>query len=331
MKITCDRWVAPKPPDTSPCKNYIRPIKAGEAGLCSLPSKFRCVEALKKFSPTLSQSSAKTFAQCHYKYYLTKVLGYKPHDHMLPLPIKLGAIWDKFIESRVDKSDKRPVFKLKSFIDKYRLWDSDVSRIVALMKAFYELDLNIFGSNPIPQQPIAVELGNLVITGFTDISYDFYLQEFKLSARPDYLTKLENIHTQCGTYLMGNPQFEYVDMMITRVPQLKTGKGATSDESNEAFTNRIYSDIMKRPGHYFIGYKKRDRTFGKRFWRSEFDFDEIQMFYQAIAAEMQLCIQTDSWYKNELSCHVPSPCWFLAHKKSGVMSDKIFKRDNKKV
>lgn len=324
MSITCDRWV--KSPN-SPCKNYLPTTKPKEAGLCTLSSKFRCIESLKKYAPTLSQSSAKTFAQCHYKYYLSKVLGIRPHDHMMPNPIKLGAIWDGFIESRV----QRKSFDMKPLVEKYRLWDSDVSKLSALIRAFDNLDFfqTIFGPDPIPQEPIAVELGDLVITGFTDISYDFYLQEYKLSGRPDYLTKLENIHIQAGTYLMGNPRHEYIDMMITRVPGLKTGKGAYTDEPNEDYTNRLYTDIMKRPGYYFIGYKKRDRVYGKRFWRSEFNFDQIQKFYIAIRDEMQLCIHTDSWYRNEFSCSIPTPCWFLPHRKSGVFSEKIYKLSDK--
>ncbi len=324
MSITCDRWVKST---NSPCKHYLPTTKPKEAGLCLLSSKFRCIESLKKYAPTLSQSSAKTFAQCHYKYYLSKVLGIRPHDHMMPNPIKLGAIWDGFIEARVQ--GKNFNVKFQELSNKYQLWDSDISKLKALMKAFHKLDLNIFEPDPIPQEPIAVELGDLVITGFTDISYDFHLQEFKLSGRPDYLTKLENIHTQAGTYLMANPKHEYIDMMITRVPMLKTGKGKMSDESNEAYTDRLYKDIMKRPGYYFIGYKKRDRVYGKRFWASEFNFDEIRKFYIAIRDEMQLCIHTDSWYKNDFSCGVPTPCWFQAHKKSGVFSEKIYQIGDK--
>ena len=243
---------------------------------------------------------------------------------MLPAAIKLGAVWDKFIDSWATGNEKS--FSLKPFTEKYQLWNSDVAKLKALMKAFIALDFQILGHNPITQQPTLTDLGNLVVTGFIDIGFSDHMQEWKLSGRPDYLTKLESIHQQCGTYLMANPKFEYVDMMISRVPQLKTGSGKMTDESDEAFEKRIYNDIMKRPGYYFIGYRRKDRVFGKRFWRSEFDFDAITKTYLAISQEIKICLKNDFWYKNELSCYVPQPCWFLPVKKSGVISDEIYDR-----
>ena len=322
--ITCDRW---KAGDGKSCDRYISPAQKETAGFCNLPDRFKCIEALKHFGFTLSQSSAKTFAQCHYKFYLNKVMGIRPHDHMLPAPIKLGGTWDKFIESWASGGAKS--FSLKPFIEKYRLWNSDVAKLKALMKAFVTLDFQVIGPDPVTQQPTLTDMGNLVITGFVDIGFSGHMQEYKLSGRPDYLTKLESIHMQCGTYLLANPRWEYVDMMVTRVPQLQTGTGRMTDESDEAFEKRVYDDIMKRPGYYFIGYRKKDRVFGKRFWRSEFDFDTIEKTYLAIKKEIQLCFDNDFWYKNELSCHVPTNCWFLAHKKSGVFSEEIYKQQDK--
>jgi hypothetical protein len=69
-------------------------------GLCSLPDMFRCAEDLKKRLPKMSHSSRIDFIHCRRKYYYRKIQGLQVKKRMLPEPVKLGIIWDKFLENK---------------------------------------------------------------------------------------------------------------------------------------------------------------------------------------------------------------------------------------
>ena len=89
--MICRRRV---PCDDKPCHHYIRAEASGEAGFCALPTEFRCIEAVKHFSPRLSFSAANDWTQCRYKYYLRNIKGVQRHDYMKSVPLKMGSIWD---------------------------------------------------------------------------------------------------------------------------------------------------------------------------------------------------------------------------------------------
>ena len=99
-----------------------------------------------------------------------------------------------------------------------------------------------------------------------------------------------------------------------------------TDETAEAYEVRLYGDIISRPAFYFIGWDRKTRTYGVKFWRSEFDLDEIFRTYIYVLEEIKTTIRRGSWYPNNLACHVPAPCPFLPIKKSGVVSPEIYHR-----
>jgi hypothetical protein len=99
-----------------------------------------------------------------------------------------------------------------------------------------------------------------------------------------------------------------------------------ADESSDQYEDRCYSDIISRPSYYFLGWDRKTRNFGHRFYRSEFDLDEIHSTYRFVTQEIEETIQRGSWYPNNLACHVPGPCQYLPIKKSGVVSEEIFTR-----
>ena len=140
--------------------------------------------------------------------------------------------------------------------------------------------------------------------------------------KPNFPKKRENLTYQLGTYFMGNEAWEYADVEITRVPALKP----KSDESAEVYEERVYGDVLSRPAYYFQGWDRKTRTYGVRFWRSEFDLDEIFRTYVYVLEEIKTTIRRGNWYPNNLACHVPTPCQFLPIKKSGVVSPEIYNR-----
>jgi hypothetical protein len=177
---------------------------------------------------------------------------------------------------------------------------------------------------------IHVPLLNGQTIGYVDRAYDNFIKETKLSTRPDFYTQRENVAYQLGTYFLGNEAWDYADVEVTRVPALRTGQGKYSDEDPEEYEERIYGDILSRPAHYFLGWDRKTRTYGVRFWRSEFDLDEIHATYVHVLREIRETLEHGSWYPNNLACHVPAPCPFLPIKRSGVVSEEIFEKRQRK-
>lgn len=318
------KFLSPAP--DSPCRYYIDG-DLNEPGFCKKSSIFRCIEALKSYLPHLTQSALKSFIQCKYKYYLSYILGIQVFDHHLPLLVKLGAIWDKFVDAKVSgKPFKRSTFS--ELIDRYQIYDTDASRLTALFKAAKEIGIN-FGEGA-PQQKIVHPIAEYCVVGYVDCASSDHFKEVKLTGSPDFFNKAWNIQIQIGTYFFGNPEWEYVDLLLTRRPAQKTGKRQYSDESPEAFSERIYHDIIKRPAYYFIGYNRDEKTFGKRFWRTEFDLENVQKTYHMIFHELHDTVQANRWVQNSMSCLVPTACWYLPICETGVVSDKIYYTMDKK-
>jgi len=319
IPITCESHY--KSDNNLPCTHYLKG-HLDEAGFCKKKESFRCLEAIKHYLPNLTQSAAKTFMQCPEKYLLSYIYGIRPHDHTLPDPIKAGSTWDGFKDARYSNSP----FNILPYINKYQIKPQLQTKIEALIQVYDDLEIDADMETPQTQKHIAWDCGDICVTGYLDAAFDDHIAEDKCSGSPDFHTRLESIHMQVGTYLNYNPNWKYCDMKVVRLPGLRTGTGKNSDESMEAYKTRLIGDITKRPSYYFIGFDVKNRTYGKRFYRGEFDFKAIQQTYINVQAIMVEMIAGNRWFKNELSCYVPAPCWFLPYKRSGVLSEELFKR-----
>ena len=306
--ITCKLHV---PEENSPCKFYIKQ-EPGIAGLCDAePTMFRCTEALKKLSPTITQSAIKTFAQCPYKYYLNYIKGVSRRDEHLPEPIKMGAVWDAYLGGK----------DTVELMDRYQISDITQAKLLTMMNVFEELKLTPEPGYDTQGKVEWLAGGNVTVTGFTDRTYSDHIEEDKFTARPDFYFTLGNISLQVGTYFLGVPSAEYVDMKVTRVPGLRLGK----EEDIAGYMDRLYKDICKRPSYYFPGLNKAKKTYGKRFYRNEFPLDIIKKRFEDVIKDMRFHIDNNLWYRNELSCHVPSQCMYLDIKNTGVISNTLYK------
>lgn len=304
-----------------PCKHYIDPLHDNEAGFCKTNKIFRCIESLKTLLPTLTQSAVKSFCQCKEKFRLQYIKGVNILREELPNPVKMGSIWDSFIDAHVSKS----TFHLTDLVNKYQLYSRDVAKLKALARAFRKIGFDLRSADAQTQHKITYNgVGNHVVSGYVDITYEFSITEIKFTANPAFHQKLDSNFLQQGTYLSSNPGWEYVDLLITQEPKLKTGKAKYSDESDGAYESRIYNDILSRPAFYFIGFNKLDKTYGIRFWRKEFNLDYLRQVYINVFKDMRHTIDNNLWYRNELQCYVPQKCWFFPIKRSGVISDQLY-------
>ena len=305
-----------------PCIHYIRPYDSHEPGFCRQPNMFRCLEAVKQKLPAVSYSSVTDFIHCKVRYRHRIIEGLKVRPQHLPDAIKLGQIWDGFIRQRHESG-----YIYKEGLEQLQLTEMVAARINALIRAYHDLEIKSVTDGLLGCQfKINVPVGQHQIVGNVDRAYENHIVETKLSVRPDFYTQKENVTYQIGTYLMSDERWEYADVQITRTPSLRTGQGKYGGESPGEYEERVYGDILSRPAFYFLGWDRKTRTFGTRFWRGEFDLDEIFTTYIHVIQEIQHTLRQDSWYANNLACHVPAPCPYLPIKRTGIISDEIYQK-----
>ncbi|OPZ47666.1 MAG: PD-(D/E)XK nuclease superfamily protein [Bacteroidetes bacterium ADurb.BinA104] len=318
-RLQCNMLV---PGKNTPCLHYI-PLEEGVAGLCDLSEKFLCDEALKSKLPKLSHSAVNVWMRCKMEYYYSQILGISARESLLPIPMKIGKVWDKFMEND-------PNTDYKALCDRLEIEPRERAKLQALMRAFE--DIGIERVKGIPQLQVRAIIDNHTVHGYIDNGLSDGFEEFKLSSNPVYYQKIGKIYHQCGTYFLADPSFEYVDMKITQVPLLRTGSGQYAEESIEDFQSRIYYDILSRPAHYFIGYDMNTRKWGKRYYRHEFPLEYIEKQYRWVFQEIRDTIDRGSWYRNDHSCDDPYTCMYQALCRTGVMSNTIYEyRDKEEV
>ena len=330
-------------------------IISGVCGFCKQPGAYRCIADVTRHVP-LSHSSIGDFLTCHRLYYLKKILGIEMRPAFFGNPLKAGKLWDilkqKHLGGNVD---------IKATIEEYEIPPMIVAKVRALYHAYKELEIEVdpggelqakvdmefdvvlSPSSFIPSVNINEDKVNLwadrieqksdertwmfpvKVAGFYDRKYETYFTEDKLSGRPEFYLNPFYIQSQMGTYFLADPNLEYVIMEVVQFPQQRENK--KREESPDEMYNRVYGDILSRPSKYFIGYDKQKKRYGRKFFRGEFDLDEIKRRYQQVVLEILSCRYNDNFYKNFQTCGnvYGRPCEFQKICKNGNVSENMFK------
>jgi len=305
-----------------PCIHYSRPNEPGEPGFCTEGANFFCTEAMKKRLPSISYSRATDFIHCKRRYLHGVIGGLRMKPEHLLEAMKLGKVWDALTRSKYD-TDFDPTKEIVPL----QLSPEQAAKINALARAFADLKIALKKDGLLGcQYKVITQILNTNLVGFVDRAYEDHIVESKLSARPEFYIHKENVAYQLGTYFLCNEAWEYGIVEITRVPSLKLKDG----EDPQAYEQRIYGDIISRPAHYFLGWERKTRTYGTRFWRSEFDLEEIHSTFCYVIHEIRQTVERGTWYPNNLACHVPAPCPYLPIKRSGIVSEEIFEKRQRK-
>ena len=323
MTTTCDRYKEKTPADP-------RCIHSGRDLLtCNLPSKFACEINGGKMKMSVSQ--LKTWNDCRFKWFLSYVrrIEQKPHYHSQPM--LMGSLWDAMQEWRytgkaVDEADKR------------YMSEASVAKVEAMDRAFGEAidtDAMTCGKSPACQLRVSeiMESGNgpFTMRGYMDrseiarnVNDRLAFSEAKFVSRPDRYRNVLDIKNQIGSYFLLSPQHHVAMMEVTRAPGLQQGKS----ESAEELGRRIYNDATNRPGHYFIGYNKKTRTFGKIYRRAEFglDFLRRRIIAQVNHIKFSLAHGDETIFdQNTRSCFMGSyACEFYDVCTGGVISEEEY-------
>jgi len=293
-------------------------------GHCKRPEYYRCLADLRGLIP-LSYSTVQDFMTCHQLYYLNSIRGIRVKNAAASSPLKMGKLWDVVLGKHLGGVDKdgQPT-DIAKVIEEYEIENKEIAKVKALFRAYKQLEIEVEPGGLI-QPKIDITLtfdkvwGNdcpveMAVTGFYDRKYPDHFVENKLSGRPDNYEDIFFIQSQIGTYFLADPSLEYVVMEIVRTPDLKQMRKKGQEESDVAYMERTYDDILTRPSHYFQGYVNDKHTYGRKFFRKEFDLDEIRNRYLYIFKEMYAARMCDGWYKNDRACKNVLP---------GIQCDKL--------
>ncbi len=305
-----------------PCDYYLK------TGLCEKPDMFRCVEYIEKFEPILSNSGIKSFIECPRKYYLGSIKGIKVKEELKSDAVKIGSMVDSWVT--------QPGALANKFICPSDVINLAYEKATAICKAFDKM------IKPLPasiqgQKEFAIKQdGHPTITGKIDLAGSNFFMELKCTTRPEFYINKYWIHDQMGTYFLANSKYEYGILLCIVVPKLKQ-TGSFKDETLEEYRDRCYRDMCNRPVEYFKGYKKEKRTFGVKFYRTEFDLDALQVRYKVIGKQVQEslkakwvgdkindCICEGYWYQNRSNCISPFVCDYLQVCDTGGVSKDIY-------
>ncbi len=328
--MECQTYYQNKEDPDKKCVHYIRNQDDinNPCGLCKLSDKFLCVMDLPKYLPKMSYSSKLTFMRCHYAYFLYKICGITPKEKSTPL--KLGTVWDKFKELVYGGQPEYFLDNFDNICDDVGLMDAfDRSKIFAMCKAYVNLGINCVDNTFECSQKHFEYIEELtVVHGYIDASFKNYFVEDKCTKDPTRYFNIFSIQNQVGTYFMSNPNYEYCVIKAVKVPELRPGKETKKKkaESPDEYLERVYGHIFSNPNMYFPGYNKLRASYGKRFYRSEFDLKAIEQDYIHIGKLLKFCVDHGHFVQNNpAGCNSPWPCDYLpVCKTGGVVSDILF-------
>lgn len=332
----------------------------GECGYCKRPQSYRCVADIARLIP-LSHSSVDTFLICHYLYYLKKILGIEMRPQFFGSALKAGQLWDTVKQKHLGED-----VSIKGIIQKYQIDEFTVNKVKAIYKAYKELGIQVEGGHSL-QAKVGISIDievpaisflpkidyntdynywsmredlegdgrdwqfPLLVAGFYDRKYPTYFCEDKLSSRPEFYLDPFYLQSQNSTYFLADPKLEYCIQEVVLMPQQKVKKKST--ESAEQLGKRIYDDILSRPSKYFLGYNRKSRMYGKKFFRGEFDLQATEDRYKQVVLEILSCRWTGNFYRNFKACNNILPgivCDMQQICRNGNMSENMFKIREKK-
>lgn len=327
------------------CQHYQDAENELENGFCSLPELYRCLATTTKVIP-LSYSSVSDFLTCHHLYYLKAIRGIQQRKPAQSIPLKMGTLFDKVIQKYLGgkiTDDTGKEITIPDVIDEYEIHPMDVAKVKGIYRAYKALEIVVDPGYDLQAKidlvvPFEKVWGNnapveLLVTGFYDRKYPNSFVENKFSGRPDNYLDPYFLQSQIGTYFLADPDMESCTMEIVRTPELRhTGK--YSEEGPEEYQERIYQDVISRPSFYFIGWNSVTRKFGKKYYRNEFNLEDLRERYLHIFREIFDARIMNGWYRNDRACSNVLPgisCDFVSCCRSGNMAENLYQIRKKKT
>ncbi len=310
-----------------PCDYYLKP------GMCSRQDMFRCVEYIKKYESnfSISYSALKDFDKCPRAYYYRNIAGQQLIIQSNPL--KIGKLVDSILSGKSKEVEQVKGLFVHSDIEDNPMWLAKAMSIVNSIKELgYDKQLEGYEK----QREFNVNIQNnsntdtdntqINLHGFIDFAGTDHFCELKCSGNPDNYLDSFTIEDQVSTYFLSNPNYNYVNMLVIRVPDIKLAKGKMFEYKD--YYTKCYDDILRRPSYYFVG---KNDTWGVRFYRTEFDLEALKTQIRWICGEIKRCVNSDYWMQRKSSCFSPFRCDYLDICKTGVISPDRYEKRKIKV
>jgi len=232
--------------------------------------------------------------------------------------LKTGTFWDKaqdmiYNTLNEDGTQKETPQTLKDYYVKAKVNPFSLAKVKAVYRAYADLiELETKGlvglqphfswefSDADPKCPISAR-----IHGYYDRLYSDHFVECKFVKDKSYYDNIFAIQSQVGTYFLANPNLEYMMMEIVQVPKIRPyqeGKKREFAEEPREFEDRMYGEILRAPSNVFIGFDRKVNQYGLKFWRREFDLQELTYRYKWITREIRDAMNRNSWYINDKNC-----------------------------
>ncbi len=289
------------------CQYYDQAENEKVCGYCKKKELYRCLADCKRIIP-LSYSSVSDFLTCHHLYYLKAIRGIQINKPQLSSALKKGVLWDRVLQNLLSS---QKLHNISEVIAEYEMEAKDVASVKGIYRAYKQLeiitepngnlqakiDLAIpFNSTWADNSPV-----EMLVNGYYDRKYPTYFVENKLSSRPTNYENTYFIQSQVGVYFLADPSLEYCIMEIVRTPDLKS-VGKHKDESPEDYEERVYQDVISRPTHYFLGYDIKTHKYGRKYYRNEFNPEELKSRFIHVFREIYNARWLDGWYRNDRVC-----------------------------
>ena len=254
----------------------------------------------------MSFSSCQNFDRCPLLYYYNKIMRIKLKNEYQNIALKKGQFFAKIIESQ--KNVKKEAEKI--FLDR-EIIHAKICNIVYVCMCELELlpEGGVYESTWIKKLESDLDIN---LKGKLDVLYEDSFVELKYTMKLEFYLNEWLAHKQLLWYFYLTPdEIEKAYMCPVRVPALRQGK----EESTKGFLDRIKMDIMKRPSHYFPGYKpdRKGVKWGRVFYRNEFkgEFKDFERKMRWMREEIERCVVNDYWNQNTNGCLFPGPCDYL--------------------
>jgi hypothetical protein len=280
------------------------------------------------------------FCTCHKLFDIRHIQGIQVQNKHCSNPVKEGALWDRALQYALGNTE----VDLQSVIDDYDIDEISVQKIKALYRAYKELGIEVQSGYEL-QAKIDLKLDfpqgwvwgtgepiELAVRGFYDRKYPDGFVENKLSGRPDNYLNPFFFSSQIATYFRADPKNEYCIMEVVRNPGLKPSRDEQEDYG--LYGDRVYKDVIGRPSYYFIGFEKAKRTYGKKYYRTEFDLEEIRSRYLHIFREIHEASMLGGYYRNDRACNNILPgitCEYIGVCRYGKVSDTVYEMRRKDI
>lgn len=229
-----------------------------------------------------------------------------------PDAMKIGTYVDNYISGEINQVEMSENTTENIWLAKAR----------AICRVIDELELIAMFGKYDKQKKFTMESERFDITGTLDFAASYHLGELKVSASPEFYLSPWYIGEQAGTYLMSNPNYQYVRMFVIQVPELRINE---NKETQTEYELRCVDDMLRRPGYYFHGYNAENEDFGINFVRGEFDLVHLLKKYNWIVDSMIKSKQEDFWPDRRSECKNPVQCnyWYACN--FGVSEDRYKK------